>query len=56
MSHELLVKGCLGQLASKRGLIAIHPCIYFIFTVEPVHYVTWQRKAQRAALSRKCVT
>lgn len=55
-SQELLVKGCLGQLATKRGLIKIHPCISFIFTVESVHYVTWQLKTQRAALSGKCVT
>lgn len=55
MSNEL-VKGCLRQLAAKRGLIKIYPCISFIFTVESVHYVTWQLKTQRAALSGKCVT
>lgn len=55
-SQDLLVKGCLGQLATIRGLIKIHPCISFIFTVESVHYVTWQLKTQRAALSGKCVT
>lgn len=55
MSNQL-VDGCLGQLAAKRGLIRIHPCISFIFTVESVHYVTWQLKTQSVALSGKCVT
>lgn len=55
MSNEV-AKGCLGQLAAKRGLIKIHPCISFIFTVGSVHYVTWQLKTHRAALSGKCVT